>query len=178
MCAGNRPARRSDNLRQPTVPVCALAYIRINPSQCVRLLQQINSDCRSFGRSAARNWEVCMLLDHSPLTYRELHTPSPKYASALYAPHAPKRNRILAALPAADFERLLPHLEAVEMPRAGWCTEPDNGKDGSTFLPRESLHGSTRRRPARPRHSRSREMKASSALHRSWEEKACRARRS
>jgi len=79
-----------------------------------------------------------MLLDHSPLTYRELHTPSPKYASALYAPHAPKRNRILAALPAADFERLLPHLEAVEMP-PGWVVHGARQRQGRLYFPTEGI---------------------------------------
>ena len=31
-------------------------------------------------------------------------------------PHTPKQNHLLAALPAAEFERLLPHLELAEMP--------------------------------------------------------------
>ena len=79
-----------------------------------------------------------MLLDHSPLTYRELHTPSPKYASALYAPHAPKRNRILAALPAADFERLLPHLEAVEMPPR-WVVHGARQRQGRLYFPTEGI---------------------------------------
>ena len=32
------------------------------------------------------------------------------------SPHSPTQNRLLAALPAAEFERLLPHLELVPMP--------------------------------------------------------------
>lgn len=36
-----------------------------------------------------------------------------------YLPRAPNRNRLLAALPLKDFERLLPHLEPVSLP-LGW----------------------------------------------------------
>ena len=32
------------------------------------------------------------------------------------SPHSPKENHLLAALPAADYERLLPALELVLMP--------------------------------------------------------------
>ena len=45
--------------------------------------------------------------------------------------HEPKRNRILAALPAADLERLLPDLKLVEMP-LGW-TMSESG-DHVNFL--------------------------------------------
>jgi CRP-like cAMP-binding protein len=40
---------------------------------------------------------------------------APRALAGLYG-HSPKHNGILAALPAADYERLLPHLEFVEMP--------------------------------------------------------------
>ena len=34
------------------------------------------------------------------------------------APHSPNQNHLLAALPAAEFDRILPHLELVPMPLA------------------------------------------------------------
>lgn len=40
---------------------------------------------------------------------------APKALAGLYG-HSPKHNSLLAGLPAADYERLLPHLEFVDMP--------------------------------------------------------------
>jgi hypothetical protein len=34
---------------------------------------------------------------------------------SMLAPHTPKQNHLLAALPAADYERRLPHLEQVPL---------------------------------------------------------------
>jgi hypothetical protein len=36
--------------------------------------------------------------------------------AVIVLPHKPKHNHLLAALPAAIFERLAPHLELIEMP--------------------------------------------------------------
>jgi CRP-like cAMP-binding protein len=46
------------------------------------------------------------------LTSLPVHVPR----RAMPSPHTPKQNHILAALPAADYERLLPHLEPVTLP--------------------------------------------------------------
>ena len=42
------------------------------------------------------------------------------------SPHSPKRNHILAALPAEDYTRLLPDLELTSMP-LGWALYESGG---------------------------------------------------
>jgi CRP-like cAMP-binding protein len=79
-----------------------------------------------------------MLLDHSPLSYRELHTPRLREVPVLLAAHAPKQNHILAALPGADFRRLLPHLEAVAMP-PGWVVHGAGQRQGRLYFPTEGI---------------------------------------
>jgi len=44
---------------------------------------------------------------------------SRKASNAVFAQHAPSQNHLLAALPAGDYERLLPHLAPVSLP-PGW----------------------------------------------------------
>jgi len=79
-----------------------------------------------------------MLLDHAPLICRELHTPRLKETSALFAAHAPRQNHILAALPRADFERVLPHLEGVAMP-PGWVVHGAGQRQGTLYFPTEGI---------------------------------------
>ena len=79
-----------------------------------------------------------MLLDHSPLSYREQHTPRLTDAPALFASHAPRQNHILAALPGADFKRVLPHLEAVAMP-PGWVMHGAGQRQGRLYFPTEGI---------------------------------------
>jgi CRP-like cAMP-binding protein len=75
-----------------------------------------------------------MLLDHSPLSCRELHTPRRKDAPALFASHAPRQNHILAALPDTDFDRVLSHLEPVALP-PGWVVHSAGQRQGKLYFP-------------------------------------------
>ena len=43
-----------------------------------------------------------------------------KDTATMASPHSPKQNHLLAALPAEDYARLLPHLELAPMP-LGWA---------------------------------------------------------
>jgi CRP-like cAMP-binding protein len=52
----------------------------------------------------------------------------------MLAPHTPMQNHLLAALPAADFERLLPYLELVPLPLA-WAVYEAGGAQGYVFFP-------------------------------------------
>jgi CRP-like cAMP-binding protein len=47
-------------------------------------------------------------------------------------------NRLLAALPAADYQRLLPHLELVPMP-LGWTVYEEGGVQRHVYFPADSL---------------------------------------
>ena len=52
--------------------------------------------------------------------------------------HAPKQNHLLAALPQADFERLLPHLELVPMP-LGEALYESGGRLQHVYFPTTSI---------------------------------------
>src|SRR3990172_13354270 len=52
--------------------------------------------------------------------------------------HSPKQNHLLAALPAADYERLLPELELVPLP-LGWAVYESGGKLGFVYFPTTSI---------------------------------------
>ena len=54
------------------------------------------------------------------------------------SPHSPKQNHLLAALPAADYERLLPALELVLMP-LGWAVYESGGHQGYVYFPTNSI---------------------------------------
>ena len=49
-------------------------------------------------------------------------------------PPTPKQNHLLAALPAADYERLLPHLELVPLP-LGWALYESGSAQGYEYFP-------------------------------------------
>lgn len=101
-----------------------------------------------------------MLFDRSPLSHGEAHAAHREGARVPPGPHSPLHNQILAALPRADFERVLPHLEPVAMP-PGWVVHGVGQRQRSLYFPTEGIApGSTKRRPGRPRRSRSPEMKA------------------
>src|SRR5450756_2710962 len=51
--------------------------------------------------------------------YTETHFASTNRKRTVSAPHTPRQNHLLAALPEEDYERLLPDLEPVALPR-GW----------------------------------------------------------
>jgi hypothetical protein len=52
--------------------------------------------------------------------------------------HSPKQNHLLAALPAADYERVLPDLELVPLP-LGWAVYEAGGKFGYIYFPTTSI---------------------------------------
>ena len=54
------------------------------------------------------------------------------------SPHSPKRNHILAALPAEDYARLLPDLELIPMP-LGWAVYESGGLMRYLYFPTTSL---------------------------------------
>jgi CRP-like cAMP-binding protein len=54
------------------------------------------------------------------------------------APHSPNQNHLLAALPAAEFDRLLPHLELVPMPLAEALYE-SGGRLNHVYFPTTSI---------------------------------------
>ncbi len=56
---------------------------------------------------------------HSFRPYPEARFAHPGRKPAVSAPYAPRQNQLLAALPAEDYERLLPDLEPVALP-LGW----------------------------------------------------------
>ena len=60
-----------------------------------------------------------MLEQHSFQPYPRTRFESRDRRHAVSAPHAPRQNHLLAALPREDYERLLPHLEPVPLP-LGW----------------------------------------------------------
>ena len=53
-------------------------------------------------------------------------------------PPTPKQNHLLAALPAAHYKRLLPHLELVAMP-LGWAVYESGGTQGYVYFPTTSI---------------------------------------
>jgi CRP-like cAMP-binding protein len=56
----------------------------------------------------------------------------------MLAPHNPKQNHLLAALPAADYERLLPQLELVPLP-LGWAVYESGSAQGYVYFPIDSI---------------------------------------
>jgi len=58
--------------------------------------------------------------------------------SAATGKHRPKQNYLLAALPEADYERLLPDLELVPLP-LGWAVYEAGGPQGYVYFPTTSI---------------------------------------
>ena len=56
----------------------------------------------------------------------------------LSARQSPLENRLLAALPATDYERLLPHLELVPLP-LGWAVYESGDTQGYVYFPTNSI---------------------------------------
>ena len=54
------------------------------------------------------------------------------------SPHSPKQNHLLDALPAADYARLLPHLELIPMP-LGWAVYEAGGQMRYLYFPTTSI---------------------------------------
>src|SRR6185503_17574684 len=57
---------------------------------------------------------------------------------AVSGKHSPRQNQLLAALPAADYERLLPDLELVPLP-LGWAVYEAGGHLGYVYFPTNSI---------------------------------------
>jgi len=57
---------------------------------------------------------------------------------SLSARQSPRQNRLLAALPAADYERLQPHLEPLPLP-LGWAVYEAGDEQGYVFFPTTSI---------------------------------------
>jgi CRP-like cAMP-binding protein len=53
-------------------------------------------------------------------------------------PHSPKQNHLLAALPAEEYDRMLPHLELVSMP-LGWAVYEAGGPQSYVYFPTTSI---------------------------------------
>ena len=54
------------------------------------------------------------------------------------SPHTPKKNHLLAALPAEDYARLLPNLELIAMP-LGWAVYESGGHMAYLYFPTTSI---------------------------------------
>ena len=57
---------------------------------------------------------------------------------AVSGKHQPNQNHLLAALPAADYQRLLPDLELVPLP-LGWAVYESGGAQGYLYFPTTSI---------------------------------------
>ena len=53
-------------------------------------------------------------------------------------PPTPKQNHLLAALPVADYDRLLPHLEILPLP-LGWALYESGSQQGYEYFPTTSI---------------------------------------
>ncbi len=53
-------------------------------------------------------------------------------------PSPPTQNRLLAALPEADYQRLLPHLESVALP-LGWAVYESGGRMDHVYFPTDGI---------------------------------------
>src|SRR3972149_1161699 len=58
--------------------------------------------------------------------------------SSLSARQSPRQNELLAALPAADYERLLPQLELAPLP-LGWAVYESGDAQGYVYFPTTSI---------------------------------------
>ena len=58
--------------------------------------------------------------------------------TSLAARQSPRQNHLLAALPAAEYERLLPHLEFVPFPLA-WAVYESGDMQGYVYFPTDSI---------------------------------------
>lgn len=56
----------------------------------------------------------------------------------LIAPHSPRQNHLIAALPTRDYERLLPSLELLPLP-LGWPVYETDGKQSSAYFPTDGI---------------------------------------
>ncbi len=56
----------------------------------------------------------------------------------MLAPHSPKQNQILAALPTADYKRLRSHLELIPLP-LGWALYESGSQQGFVYFPITSI---------------------------------------
>ena len=54
------------------------------------------------------------------------------------SPHSAKQNRLLAALPAADYARVAPELDLIQMP-LGWAIYESGGPQGYIYFPTDAI---------------------------------------
>lgn len=54
------------------------------------------------------------------------------------APHSPRQNRLLAALPTSEYEQVLPELELVPLP-LGWAIYETGSRQSSVYFPTDSV---------------------------------------
>ena len=57
---------------------------------------------------------------------------------AVFTKHTPGQNHLLAAIPAAEYQRLLPRLELVPLP-LGWTVYETGRKQGYVYFPTNSI---------------------------------------
>src|SRR5450759_2371139 len=74
-----------------------------------------------------------MLGRHSFRPYPETRFASRDRERAVSAPHTPRQNRLLAALPLEDYERLLPDLEPVPLP-SGWTVHGSGDREKNLYF--------------------------------------------
>jgi CRP-like cAMP-binding protein len=58
--------------------------------------------------------------------------------ATMSSPHSPQQNHLLAALPAEDYKRLLPHLELIPMP-LGWALYESGSQMSYLYFPTTSI---------------------------------------
>jgi len=76
------------------------------------------------------------VLGRNPAIGNPSHTVKTKSSAAKLRP--PRENRLLAALPKADYERLLPHMEPVPLP-LGWAVYEAGGRMGHVYFVTEGI---------------------------------------
>ena len=74
-----------------------------------------------------------MLGQHSFRPYLETRFASGAGKHAVSAPHTPRQNHLLAALPPDDYERLLPDLESVRLP-LGWTVHSAGDREDYLYF--------------------------------------------
>ncbi len=75
-----------------------------------------------------------MIMQRAFRPYQRAPLLPPDGLRTLGAPHSPKQNHLLAALPEAEYRRLLPALEPVLLP-PGWCLHGAGDRDKYLYFP-------------------------------------------
>jgi hypothetical protein len=112
-----------------------MAFKPFDPNQVTRRTGCVHSNLGS-------NWGTGMLEDHLLRPFSGARSTPRNRKRAVSAQHAPRQNQLLAALPLADYERLVPDLELVPLPMARSIHRVDDRENTCTSLPRASLPSS------------------------------------